>query len=421
MNLWRIENGQVRLSLHLGQAAGWQSRRRFVFLLAGSQGGKTSYGPWHLWREVQRCGAGDYLAVTASYDLFKLKMLPEIRMVFETVLGIGRYWSGGKIMELRDPETGKFWAEKADDAMWGRIILRSANAPGGLESATANAAWLDECGQDDFTLETWEAIQRRLALRQGRVLGTTTLYNVGWLKSEVYDLWADGDPNYEVIQYASTLNPAFPPEEFERLKARLPDWRFSMFYLGQFARPASLIYGDFTDAMLEDPFAVPADWQRAVGVDFGGANTAIVWLAKNPDDGIWHLYREYLGGGKTSAEHAREALAGLEGCTDYQAAGGAASETQFRWDWATGGLNLMPPMIDAVEAGIDRVTELIKANRFRLFRTCRGVRDELGSYRRRLDAAGEPTEEIVDKRAWHRLDSLRYITPYLLHRRILVG
>ena len=28
---------------------------------------------------------------------------------------------------------------------------------GGLESATAKGAWLDECGQDDFDLAAWEA------------------------------------------------------------------------------------------------------------------------------------------------------------------------------------------------------------------------------------------------------------------------
>ena len=66
-----------------------------------------------------------------------------------------------------------------------RIVLRSANAEGGLESLTGKAAVLDECGQDDFTLEAWEAIQRRLSLSRGRVLGGTTPYNLGWLKTQI--------------------------------------------------------------------------------------------------------------------------------------------------------------------------------------------------------------------------------------------
>src|SRR5205814_10640183 len=99
---------------------------------------------------------------------------------------------------------------------------------GGLESATAKAALLDEAGQDSFGVEDWEAVLRRLSLSQGRVFLGTTPYNLGWLKSEIYDRWTAGDTAYEVIQFASTQNPAFPPAEYERAKATMPAWRFAM-------------------------------------------------------------------------------------------------------------------------------------------------------------------------------------------------
>src|SRR5207245_1251149 len=134
----------------------------FTFVFAGTQGGKTSFGPWWLWREIQETARSgelnDYIAATASYDLFKLKFLPALRETFEHVLRIGRYWSGDRIIELADPESGKFLASRSDDRMYGRIILRSAAGGGGMESLTGKAALLDECGQDEFTLETWEAI-----------------------------------------------------------------------------------------------------------------------------------------------------------------------------------------------------------------------------------------------------------------------
>lgn len=238
MNLWSRDGKQVCLNLHTGQGRAWRSDKRFIFVFAGTQGGKTSFGPWWLWNEIQKYGGGDYLAVTASFDLFKLKMLPELRMVFENTLNVGRYWSGDKVLELRENPDVPFQATRADDPMWGRIILRSAQSSGGLESATALAAWLDECGQDGFTLEDWEAVQRRLSLSQGRVLGTTTLYNLGWTKAEIFDRWKEGDPDIEVISFPSYLNPAFPKKEYDRMKDRLPEWRFSMFYKGEFARPA---------------------------------------------------------------------------------------------------------------------------------------------------------------------------------------
>ena len=115
--LWRIEDEALKLHFHAAQLEAWDSQRRFIFLIAGSQSGKTSFSPWWLWREIQRCGSGDYLAVTATYDLYKLKFLPEIRQVFETLLGEGRYWSGDQVMELKDPVSGKFLAKTAAEVL----------------------------------------------------------------------------------------------------------------------------------------------------------------------------------------------------------------------------------------------------------------------------------------------------------------
>lgn len=412
-SLYRVAGGALRLALHQGQAKAWASEARFTFILAGTQGGKTSFGPWWLWREIQRCGPGDYLAVTSSYDLFKLKFLPELRQVFERVLRIGRFWSGDRIIELRDPETGEFWATRADDPMWGRIVLRSAAAGGGLESTTAKAALLDECGQDEFTVETWEAVLRRLSLAQGRVLGATTPYNLGWLKTEVHDRWLAGDPAYRVVQFPSYLNPLFPREEFRRAQATMPAWRFLMFYRGLFTRPAGLIYDCFRSGQVLPDFALPPSWPRYAGVDFGGANTALVWVAHDLEKDRFVLYRESLSGGQSTPDHARATL-------DVEAEenvvgryGGAPGETQQRADWDAAGAPVFLPAIPDVEAGIERVYGLFKTRRLFIFESCRGVRDELGSYRRKLDANGQVTEEIVDKRKFHRLDALRYVAPAL--------
>lgn len=409
-SLWRIENGQLRLMFHAGQSAAWRSTRRFVFVLAGSQGGKTSFGPWWLWREIQQHGGGDYLAVTASYDLFKLKMLPVMRECFEHILHSGRYWSGDRIIELRDPESGRFLARRVDDPMWARIILRSAESGGGLESTTAKAAWLDECGQDSMTLETWEAVQRRLSLSQGRALGTTTIYNLGWLKTEIYEKWLAGDPDYAIVQFASTVNPSFPRAEFERMKQRMQQARFKMFYEGEFARPAGLIYADFDETtQIVEPFEIQPYWPRWIGVDFGAVNTALVWLAQDPARECWYLYRESLEGGKTSAEHVRQARQWLQNENVVGVFGGAGSEDQFRRDWQAAGLDVQRPPVGEVEAGIDRVAQLFKTRRLFIFKSCRGVLDELGSYRRKVDASGQTLDEIEDKRTFHRLDALRYV------------
>jgi len=421
----RLTRG-VELGFHDAQVAAWDSTARIVAMIAGSQGGKTSFGPWWLAREVETCGPGDYLAVTATYDLFKLRMLPEIRAVFEDVLGIARYWAGDQILELClhtwdgtswVPQRGEYLARKASDPMWGRLILRSASSPGGLESATALAAWLDEAGQDEFSLSAWEAVRRRLALSRGRILITTTPYNLGWLKQQVYDRWLKGDKNIDVIQFASILNPAFSREEFEERRQEMDNWKFRMFYEGQFERPAGLIYNAFIDAYKHEgghkvrPFNVPAKWPRYVGIDPGGANVAKVWLALDPVEDVLYLYREQLDGGKSTPEHVAEAkrIAQDNGERVVFYVVGQPSESQQRRDWqAAGADNVIAPPVSDVESGIDTVISLLKQYRLFVFDTCTGTLDEFGTYQRKLDENGEVTDVIQHKERFHRLDALRY-------------
>lgn len=412
MSLWVRSGKKLSLHPHPGQIKAWDSDRRFVAIIAGTQGGKTSFGPWWLWREIQRCGPGDYLAVTATFDLFKLKMLPEIRQVFERILGIGRLWAAERVIEIREAANpgGRFWARRADDPMWARIILRSAHAGGGLESASANAAWLDEAGQDKFRLESWEAVLRRLSLHQGRALITTTPYNLGWLKTEIYDPWQAGDPDIEVVQFESVMNPAFPQAEFERARRRLPAWKFNMFYRGLFARPAGLIYSDFDENVhVVDPFSVPAEWPRYVGIDFGPLHTATVWLAEDVNRSAYYVYRETLEGGMTTRQHVERALAHAAHERVVSWWGGAPGEKQYRWDWAEAGIPVQEPPVADVEAGIDRIIQLLRERRLFVFRSCRGLLDEFGTYQREVDERGNPTERIKDKETFHRLDALRYV------------
>ena len=420
-------HGKVRLSLHYGQSLAWSSTRRILAIISGSQGGKTSFGPWWLWREIKRMGGGDYLAVTANYRLFSRKMLPELVEVFCKVLKVGRYWGIG-LLELTEDLVpvdagGRFWADRSVDPMWARIMLGAASSEGTLEAATAKAAWLDEAGQDGFGIGAWEAVMRRLSIAQGRVLITTTPYNLGWLKTEVYDRYVHGDSLYDVINFPSTMNPLFPQEELERARRTLPAWKFNMFYLGKFDLPAGLIFGDFDwDNQYIEPFPIPDHWERVIGTDFGGVNQAFVYGAIDPSTDRVYIYKESLEGGKTTREHAEGVLAALTytGKDDegndkefrrrYRCWGGAGSEGQSRRDFAAAGFHIIQPHIGEVEAGLDRVIERIKQGKLFLFKgRVPYLVDQMRTYSRKTDEAGNPTDEIKDKASYHMVDSLRYL------------
>jgi hypothetical protein len=285
---------------------------------------------------------------------------------------------------------------------------------GGNHNYLADGLLVANCGQDQFRLEAWEAVLRRLALHQGRALLGTTPYNLGWLKQEIYDRWRQGDPDYEVIQFESTANPAFPLAEYERAKRTLPAWKFNMFYRGQYDRPAGLIYGDYLDTYREEgghlvhPFNLPPEWPRHVGIDFGAVNTALLWLAHDPAANVYYAYRESLEGGKTTPQHAQAAKRAAEGVNVKTWHGGAKGETQQRMDWRAAGVYVREPPIDDVEAGIDRTIGLFKGSQLYIFDTLSGLRDELGSYSREVGPDGQATEKIKDKEQYHRADALRY-------------
>jgi len=391
-------------------------------MLAGTQSGKTCFGPIWLYREIQNTAKpgedNDYMAVTANYDLFKLKMFPALRDHFVFDLMIGKYWAGDRIIELaEDLIPGKFRAKSATDKMWGRIILRSAEAPAGLESATVKAAWLDEAAEPSFERIAWEAIQRRLSLSGGRALFTTTLYDWNWFKIEIFDRWEADDTDYDVIQFDSTVNPAFPLTEYERAERTLPKWKFNLFYRGRYERPAGLIYDSFNEKECKLPRAeinsrIKDDWPRYVGHDFGPIHTSALWYAQEPNTGYLYLYRTYLSFEKTTAAghvHKWQELSGKEPIR--RRVGGAVGSADEGWReaYALAGWPINEPLIKSVEVGIDKVYGWHKTDRLYVADDLIDYLSEKLSYSRKLDEFYNPTEEIKDKSRYHLMDGERSI------------
>lgn len=394
--LYEVDGSTLRYRLHRGQSRAWDSRARFTYIIAGTQSGKTSFGPLWLKREIDTRGPGDYMVIAPTYPLLQKKVLPEFRRLFEGLLRLGSYRAADRMFVFAGGKTNVFFGHAAD--------------PDSLESATAKAAWLDECGQNKFSLSSLEAVLRRLSIHQGRILGTTTPYNLGWLKTKVFDRWRAKDPDYKVVQFRSIDNPVFPREEFERARRDLPGWKFEMFYNGRFTRPAGMIYDAFDpEKHVIAPFTIPKEWARYGGLDFGGVNTAAVLFAENPDNGTLYLIDEYHSGKKTSAEHAEH----LKKWNCQVWVGGSKSEGQWRMEFAAAGLPVQAPSIKDVEVGIDRVYAQHKADKLYAFDTCEKYIDEKGRYSRPLDDDGEPMDGIEDKETFHILDAERYIIGYL--------
>lgn len=415
MSEWFAQHGDhLDLSLHPGQWNAWSSDRRFVVVLAGAQSGKTCFGPVWLYREIQRCGPGDYMVVTPTYPLLEMKALPEFLRLFQERLRLGKYVaSPSRRFTFSREGIRRTFGDAAGPT---RVLFGCATEPESLESATIRGVWCDEAGQRRFRQSAWEAILRRLALSQGRALLTTTPYDMGWLKKRFYDAWKAGDPEIDVIQFSSIMNPAFSAAEFERARRDLPEWKFDLFYRGVFTRPAGLIYESFDEERDVMPRRdVPAHWERFLGVDFGGVHTAAVFVARDPATGRLWVYREYLAGGRTAKEHVRALLDGEPGVPF--AVGGAPSEDQWRSEFGDAGLPIAAPEFSSVEVGLDRVFGAHAQRRIVVFDDLERYLEEKLNYSRALDDTGAPTPEIERKSTFHLMDAERYIVGYLTSER----
>ncbi len=415
----------LEYSFHPGQRKAWASTARVVAVIAGTRAGKTSWGACWLHREIWNVGPGDYLVAAPSYPLLDKGVIPEVESLFERILQLGKLKRSPFKFEFSEAACLRLWGKVPDRQP--RIIFGHADDPDSLEAMTAKAAWLDEAGQRRFRLASYEAVQRRLSIDQGRTLITTTPYDLSWLKQQIFDPWdaarkhGQKHPEIEVIQFDSTENPAFPRAEWERAQRTLPGWKFSLYFRAQFARPAGLIYGSFDEKRHVCPrFKIPERWPRYVGMDFGATNTAAIFLAEelNPSTdaptGTLYVYREYHPGEKLEPEaHVRDVLKGeprIPTCV-----GGNPQEQEWRQKFAAAGLPVLPPPIKDVEVGIDTVFALFARmpTQVVIFDDLCKTLDQLASYSRELDDQGEPTEKIDSKASYHILDSFRYVTAWL--------
>ena len=399
--------------------------------LAGTQSGKTAPGPYWLMQQILERGQGDYMVVAPTYPLLEANPIKVFRILFEDVLKWGNYNEAKKKFFFH-PHIEKAIFPDFNPMISSRVIFGHAMRPSSLEAATIKAAWLDECGQPEFKMSSWEAIQRRFSTTGLKVLMTTTPYNWGWLKTEIVDK-ADGQ-SIHVINYHSMENPNFDQSEYDRaVNSGMAQWKIDMFYFGRFTRPAGAIYDCFSAADHTMPRReVPRKWERIMGIDFGEVNMAAIYLAaeetpSGKKTGRYWLYRTFAGRQKRSVkEYANAMLTSPDGhqeeyeadgltAEDIQdeprtpdAYGGSASEGNWRREFQDNGLYISRPKVKEIGVQINRVYSMINTGKLLVFDDLKSVISDLTSYSHVRGPDGEPTEKIEDKEKYHLLDALRY-------------
>lgn len=387
---------------HKYQSKILKSKSRFILASSGIQGGKTMTGGVWLCQQIEKKGLDrNYLLAAPTYKILQQSTLPKFFSILGDISKLGQYRKADSEIKL----TGGT----------GKVYIRSTEQPDLLEGMTIDgAAWLDEAGQMSETV--WTNVLGRTAIAMSPILLTTTPYTMNWVYREIIKRWLAGDKNYEVVAWTSVDNPYFPKEEYEQRKATMNEADFARRYMGEWRQMRGLVYPDFSYAgnvIAPIPLSnmLPASgWTFYKGVDFGFTNpTAVVWIAKSPDKDYF-IIDEYYERNRTSIENyvnceridARYPTVKATYC-DYTA------KDQINEWYRVGAKHLASMKIDK-SASIRRVTEFIRAGRFRVFSNCKHLIDEFENYRfaqTKADDNEEFKEETV-KYDDHALDAMRY-------------
>lgn len=168
---------------------------------------------------------------------------------------------------------------------------------------------------------------------------------------------------------------------------------------------AGAIYPIPLSEILVDPFPIPDYWPRAYGLDVGWNRTAAVWGARDPSVDCLYLYTEHYRGHAEPSIHATAIKARgdwIPGVIDPGARGrGQRDGEQLLADYLSLGLKVTPA-VNAVEAGLYQVLELLSTGRLKVFRTMMSWQAEYRLYRRNEKGA-------IVKEFDHLMDATRYL------------
>lgn len=431
---------------HEGQRRVWASKATDIVACAGTQGGKTATeAPWLL-REIQRCaplikrqGFGTFIYAGPTLKLLGTQAIPQFRELFQEREQLGRLVEGNKI-EFRFSSAGLMKVLGFSDCPV-TVKFAYTKDSSNLESMTAAGGVWDEAGQKDNKQESYQAYDRRLTVARsatfgdvwetapawwkerygevegraatfGRRLWGTTPYEWGWFKAEVVDRAVKKVQGFEFFNWPSWRNPRVTEAQCRSMLDRgMALWRWLMMYLGEFTRPAGLIYDVFDwDRNTCEDFEVPASWPRRPGADFGSVHMAGLIVAEDSENKALYVIREYLDGNKTLKEHADGIRGGM---ALSPGAGGSHQEEGWREAFRRHGLPLDEPPVNDVEVQIGCVYGEFKSHSLIIFRSCVRLIGEAQLYSREIGEDGEPTEAIKEKASFHLLDALRYIVTKL--------
>lgn len=375
--------------MHQKQFEAFNFDTQYCAVIAGVQSGKTFLGAYWSAKQIVDC-KGDGLICAPTYKILQQSTIPKFFKEF--------------------PPYRKYYKEQKGQIEFpnGKVVyVRSMDDPYGVEGMTLDWVWGDEAGR--FSVLAWIILRSRTSVTRGKILFTTTPYNMGWLYRDFYLPWKEGrDPDLSVFTWASVDNPYFPADFAEKEKSRLRAEEFNRRYLGEFTRMEGLVYQLHQWHVIKPIEGLRSDITLG-GIDWGWTNPAALAVIKY-FDGKWYWVDEWYKTGKTTKEIAEAAIA-LQNKWGVNRWYADSANPEKIVEASTGtGLYIVgyDKGKNALQAGISYIQQEINEGRFFIFDTCKNALNEFETYHYPEDVSDQRKADIPVPEDNHLMDCARY-------------
>jgi PBSX family phage terminase large subunit len=250
----------------------------------------------------------------------------------------------------------------------------------------------------NFWVGWHEVLRATLTDNQGDCLfiGTPKGFN------HFYDLYNTKDEDYKSFNFTSYDNPFISREELDKIREEISEDRFAQEYLADFRKTEGLVYKEFERSRHVKEYSPIGNEEVIVSVDFGYTNPSAVLKAYKHGD-RYHIAEEWYKT-RMSTGQIVDAIKSFNPIKVYP----DPAEPDRIQELNDAGLFVCSVSKD-IEAGIDKVRELLKQGRLTISPQCVNLIYEFETYCY-PDTKGErnPSETPIKKND-HALDSLRYL------------
>lgn len=293
-----------------------------------------------------------------------------------------------------------------------------------FQGTSLDFVWFDEEPPKDV----YDECKMRILDRRGHLFGTMTpLKGLSWVYDEIYLNRHNSKEVWHIfMEWAD--NPYLSADEVREMTASMSDDMLESRRYGRFTSGCGLVYPEFSEVNVVQPFDVPCEWQDVLSIDPGLNNPlSCHWYARDFDNNVY-VVAEHYEAERSVAYHAQkireistrlnwksDKLGRFEALCDSAAnqrtLNGEKSVAELFYD---NGIVVNTRVNKSVYAGINKVKAMLKPlngpPKLYVFASCVNMIREFKGY---LWGSGDSPVKRDD----HAMDELRYYVSSLTETR----